>query len=244
MAHQSVSVELQHTQQATVLLLSAGGPRDFTASESPFSYLMSTLTLPQIRARNKGSFNRVGVAWTGKDCLVDDCVFSRFCFSFLRARLLRTIFRRSAQGNSTFVCGLRAGGRPVSATRNTLGQRACVSMCVWLTPGPAFGCADVGEKMECVPLRRPTACRFLVRRDWRPLDTVDTWASVEHHPGEVQRKNKSSSTSFWRKRSRSCVQRVGKFPGSSCLRYSALLLRLIVSWLRTSESELWCWRWT
>lgn len=128
MAHQRVSAELQHTQQAAVLLFSAGGLRDFTASESPFSYLMSTLTLPQIRARNKGSFNRVGVAWRGKDCLVDNC----FCFSFLRARLLRTIFRRSAQGKSTFVCGLRAGwgGGPVSATRNTLGQRACVSVCV------------------------------------------------------------------------------------------------------------------
>lgn len=122
-----------------MLLFPAGGPHDFTASESPFSYLMSTLTPPQIRARNKGSFNRVGVAWTGKDCLVDGCVFSCFCFfsPLLRTRLLRTIFRRSAQGNSTFVCGLRAGEgvgeRPVSATRNTLGQRACVCVGVCLT---------------------------------------------------------------------------------------------------------------
>lgn len=132
MAHQSVSAELQRTLQAAALLFSAGGPRDLTASESPFSYLMSTLTLPQIRARNKGSFNRVGVAWTGKDCLVDDCLFSSFCFSFLRARLLRTIFRRSAQGNSTFVCGLRAeGGKTrVRYTEHTRPASVCLGVCL------------------------------------------------------------------------------------------------------------------
>lgn len=214
-----------------MLLYSAGGPHDFTASESPFSYLMSTLTPPQIRARNKGSFNRVGVAWTGKDCLVDGCVFSPFCFFFpFYAQDFYAQYSSEAHKVTrrlSVASGRGRGGRrerPVSATRNTLGQRACVCVCRCVSdwpPGPAFGCADVGEKMECVPLRRPTACRFLLRRDWRPLDTVDTWASVEHHPGEVQRKNKSSSTCFWRKRSRSRVQRVGEFP------VCAILLRLI-----------------
>lgn len=124
-----------------MLLYSAGGPHDFTASESPFSYLMSTLTPPQIRARNKGSFNRVGVAWTGKDCLVDGCVFSPFCFFFplLRTRLLRTIFQRSAQGNSTFVCGLRAGEggeegeTRVRYTEHTRPASVCVCVGVCLT---------------------------------------------------------------------------------------------------------------
>lgn len=63
--------------------------------------------------------------------------------------------------------------------------------------------------MECVPLRRPTACRFLLRRDWRPPDTVDTWAAAEHHPGEVQREN--SPTPSEKEKSRACYERSGKF---------------------------------
>lgn len=31
--------------------------------------------------------------------------------------------------------------------------------------GPVFSPPDVGRKMERVPLRRPTACRFVLRRD-------------------------------------------------------------------------------
>lgn len=121
-AHQSASAELLHRRQRR---FSAGGLRDFTASESPFSYLMSTLTLPQIRPWNKGLFNRVGVAWTGKDCFVDNCTLSR---SFLRARLLRTIFRQSAHVNP--MLAVASGGWPVPAARNTLDQRACVLVCV------------------------------------------------------------------------------------------------------------------
>lgn len=64
----------------------------------------------------------------------------------------------------------------------------------WLCETRCFPAQTPDRKGSvCVPLRRPTACRFVLRRDWRPLDTVDTWAAAEHHPGEVQRAQPQSS---------------------------------------------------
>lgn len=48
---------------------SAGSPLNFTASESPFSHLMSALTRPLISLETKSCLMEWGVAWKDKNCL-------------------------------------------------------------------------------------------------------------------------------------------------------------------------------
>ena len=51
-------------------MLLSGGPRDFTASESPFSHLMRTLTGPLIRLETKACLMEWG--WPGRKGLKPD----------------------------------------------------------------------------------------------------------------------------------------------------------------------------
>lgn len=98
---------------------------------------MSTLALPQIRAGNKGWFNRVGVAWTGKDCLADNCVFSCFCFSlsfFYAPDFYARFLRRGARVNSSFaVASEREGGGSTRARRTEHTRPGSVRVGVCLT---------------------------------------------------------------------------------------------------------------